>query len=220
METDLIEFMTEQLGGKEAVAEAYAKRQRPLHVQMTFPSDLAARIMEEMGEDDYPSDVVVRVVARYFLNKETVIEVEAHLLRTLEENQEIAAERDELKAEVEKLEKDAICVKSVGPYTVGKHYEAEAEKTPLGGEDFFCELSKDGQFLPFDAPEFIKPDYKMSKGFATFRDGSWYCISTSIDSGNSKGCAKCGVNLPGLGSIEGLRVVCEDCMISAKEGEE
>jgi len=59
----------------------------------------------------------------------------------------------------------------------------------------------------------------MSKGFATFRDGSWYCISTSIDSGNSKGCAKCGVNLPGLGSIEGLRVVCEDCMISAREGE-
>jgi hypothetical protein len=129
METDLIEFMIEQLGGKEAVDKAYAKRPLPLYVPVTFPPDITARIIEEMGEDDYPCDVVLRVVARYFLNKETVIE---------------------LKAEVERLKNDAICVKSVGPYTVGKHYEAEAEKTPLGGEDFFCELSKDGQFLPFD----------------------------------------------------------------------
>ncbi len=51
METDLIEFMTEQLGGKEAVAKAYATRPRPLHVQINFPPDLAARILKETALD-------------------------------------------------------------------------------------------------------------------------------------------------------------------------
>ena len=80
---------------------------------------------------------------------------------------------------------------------------------PNGIEQIECNDFEPGQY--YKAPEYPVANV----GIAEFEDGTWYSIVSNGSEG--KPCADCGVMIPGLGNVEGIKMICRVCAERAQE---